>query len=92
MKISFEYFAQVRKAAGVEKEALELADGTDLLAALALAAEKHGAEFRALLHDDTGAVRASIIVLVNGAATRRDQPRGLSDGDSISLLSAVAGG
>ncbi len=92
MKISFEYFAQVRKAAGAEREELELAGGTELEAALDSAAGKHGADFRSLVLDDSGSLRPSMIVLVNGQPAPRNEPQKLADGDSISLLSAVAGG
>jgi MoaD family protein len=92
MKISFEYFAQVRKATGTEKEELDLAEGTELQAALDSAAGKHGADFRSLVLDDSGSLRPSMIVLINGQATKRDEARKLAEGDSIALLSAVAGG
>ena len=92
MKISFEYFAQVRKITGTEKEELDLAEGTELQAALDSAAGKHGEEFRSLVLDDSGRLRPSMIVLINGQAAKRDEARELANGDSISLLSAVAGG
>jgi molybdopterin converting factor small subunit len=92
MKVSFQYFAQVRKAAGIDSEDLEVAPDADLAAALTAAAEKHGDAFRAVVLDEEGKPQPSVILLVNGQAARRDDPPQIRDGDSISLLSAVAGG
>lgn len=92
MKISFSYFAQVRQAAGAETEQLDIAAGSDLAAALALAAEKHGDAFRKLVLDDFGVVRPSMLVLVNGVPAQRGGTRQLADGDEVTLLSAVSGG
>lgn len=92
MKVKFEYFAQVRKAAGVESETLELGEATELAAALAQVAGQRGEDFRAIVLDEAGAVRPSLLVVVNGQPATRGQARELADGDSVSLLSAVAGG
>lgn len=92
MKITFAYFAQVRAAAGVESETVERPGVTRLAEALAVLAERHGAEFRALVLDDAGTVRPSLLVLVNGQPAGRDASRTLADGDTVSLLSAVSGG
>jgi molybdopterin converting factor small subunit len=92
MKITFTYFAQVRAAAGVETEPVELAGTPRLAEALAGLAERHGPDFRALVLDDAGAVRPSLLVLVNGQPAGGDGGRTLADGDAVSLLSAVAGG
>jgi len=92
MNISLEYFAQVRRSAGTGGEELEVRDGSGLRDALGAAAALHGSEFRALVLDDDGAVRPSIVVLVNGTPARRDGNDPLAAGDTIALLSAVAGG
>ena len=92
MKITFRFFAQVRKAAGAESEAAEISDGADTSAALGELAAGHGEEFRSLVLDEAGKVRPSLVVLVNGTPAARGGGAKLSDGDQVSLLSAVAGG
>jgi molybdopterin converting factor small subunit len=92
MKIGMSYFAQIRVAAGMEGETFNLPAGSGLAGAVAAAAERHGGEFKALVLDDGGAVRGSVIALVNGVPVPRSGGRPLKDGDAVSLLSAVSGG
>jgi hypothetical protein len=49
MKITFNYFAQIRQKAGTESEAINVADGLTVLAALKTV--KHGDGFNGLLFD-----------------------------------------
>ena len=92
MKVTFSYFAQVRRAAGVETETVELPDGSELAAAVAEIADRHGDELKAIVLDDGGGVRPSILLLVNGAPVSRGASPALSDGSAVSVFSAVAGG
>jgi molybdopterin converting factor small subunit len=88
MKITFSYFAQIRKAAGTESETVSVADGTTVLAALKVV--NHGAEFKGLLFDDSGALRPVILLVVNDIPAAPD--RKLNDGDHVNVFSPVAGG
>lgn len=92
MQVEFKYFAQVRKAAGVDSEKLACADGTTVEAALAELGNRHGDDFRGLVLDDAGSVRPSIVVLVDGVPAARGKPFPLTDGAEVSILSPVAGG
>jgi len=92
MKVTFFYFAQVRRAAGLDSEAVELPAGADVAAAVRLLAEKHGTEFRKLVLDDAGGVRPSLLTVVNGLPALRAGGKPLADGDGVTLLSAVSGG
>jgi len=88
MKIVFNYYAQIRRAAGAETECVEVAAGATLLETLKTM--DHGAEFAALLFDAAGAPQPVILYLVNGRAATPEQR--LSDGDHVSVFSPVAGG
>lgn len=88
MKIKFNYFAQIRKAAGTESEAIDVADGSTVLAVLKTV--NHGAEFNGLLFDATGALRPVILFVVNDIPAAPD--RKLADGDTVNIFSPVAGG
>ena len=92
MLVTFKYFAQVRQAAGVESDQLALGDQADLRAALSELARRHGDRFRALVLDEGGAVRAGLLMLVNGQLVPRGEQRRLAEGDQVSLISALAGG
>ena len=91
MKVDVSYLGQLQQAAGVASERKECA-GTTLAELLNDVAEAHGPGFRAILLDDSGAVRPSVMVLVNDAPVSKDALPELSDGDAITLLTAIAGG
>jgi molybdopterin converting factor small subunit len=88
MKIKFNYFAQIRKKAGVESEMVDVANGATVLAALKTL--KHGDEFKGLLFDESGALRPVILLVVNEVPASPD--RKLNDGDCVQVFSPVAGG
>lgn len=88
MKITFGYFAQIRKAAGLESETISVPTGITVLAALKTV--KHGEEFNGLLFNGTGALRPVILFVVNDIPAAPDQK--LNDGDTVSVFSPVAGG
>jgi molybdopterin converting factor small subunit len=92
MRAVFHYHAQVRQAAGAESEPVELAGAPSLEEAMAALAARHGEDFRALVLDDAGRIRPSLLVLVNGQPAARGATRPLADGDVVTLLSAMAGG
>jgi len=92
MNISMQFFAQIRRATGTESDQLELDSGADTLALLKTAAHRYGPDFSALVVDENGSLRPSVILLVNGLPAPRDGSHILQDGDQVSLLSAVAGG
>jgi molybdopterin synthase sulfur carrier subunit len=92
MRIQTSYFAQIRQAAGADGAALELNDGATLAQALRAAAERHGDAFRKMLFDDSGRLRPSMILLVNGVPAAGGLETVLTNGDAVSLFSPVAGG
>jgi MoaD family protein len=92
MKVTLSFFGQIRKVTVLEKETLELPEGSNLLQAIAALTDSYGQDFSNIVSGDGGGVRSSIILLLNGVPANRDCSSALSDGDSVSLLSAVAGG
>ena len=92
MTVELSYYAQIRLAAGGASERVEAAAGTTVTALLQARAEKHGDAFRRLVLDDTGRVRAGIIVLVNDRPLGPGAAPTLAEGDRVSLFSPVAGG
>lgn len=88
MKVTFSYFAQIRQQAGCESECVEVPAGASSVDAMTHVS--HGKAFQSLLFDDVGAVRPSILWVVNGLPVTPEQP--LVDGDRVQLFSPVAGG
>ena len=88
MRITFKYFAQIRKQAGTETESIEIRDGatiTDALNSL-----DHGDGFRSIVFDESGSPRSIIMLIVNDLPVAPDHV--LGDGDHVQLFSPVAGG
>ncbi len=93
MRVSVRYMAQLRTAAGVAVEAVEI-DGR--LHGLGpwrpgLAA-RHGDGLRRLLLGDDGRIGPAILVIIGDAQIVTNELLSLKDGDVITLLSPVAGG
>lgn len=88
MNITISYFAQIRQAAGMESEPVEVPGGATVLDAVR--SVDHGAQFKALLFNESGALHPVILFLVNDIPAAPDRP--LKDGDRISIFSPVAGG
>lgn len=92
MKVTIEYFGQLRQAAGTAAEQVEAGTGATAQDVLKRAADRHGDAFRLIALGDDGAIRSSLMVLVNEAPIVKSRPYELKDGDRIRLLAAIAGG
>jgi molybdopterin converting factor small subunit len=88
MKVTFKYFAQIRKLAGTEIDTVEVEEGTT--AAAALQSIEHGEGFHSILFDESGSLRPVIMLIADGIPIDPDSV--LSDGVQIQLFSPVAGG
>jgi molybdopterin converting factor small subunit len=82
------YYAQIRRLAGVETDAIELPDGATVLEAVRAA--PGAAAARTMVLDDADRLQPVILAVVNGTPAAPD--RVLRDGDTITLFSPVAGG
>jgi molybdopterin converting factor subunit 1 len=81
MKIQVRYFAVFRERLGREEETIELADGADVAAALALLSARHEA---------VAQLAGKYQTAVNHSMVPRDTR--LADGDELALIPPVAGG
>ena len=88
MKITLSYFAQIRLQAGTETECVSVAEGATVQQALQ--GVDHGAGFRDMLFDSSGALRPMILLVVNGLPS--DPGCVLREGDQVQLFSPVSGG
>ena len=91
MNVTVHYFGQLRNHAGVESESREVASG-DIMELARSLSEADGEDFqRALLADD-GSLRPSVMLLVNESPVQKDALPQLKDGDTLTLMTAIAGG
>ena len=92
MKVTVHYLAQLRRAAKLAAEEVELEAPATLANVLALLVQRHGDELRRMLLDDAGSLRSGLLVFVNDEQAVHPEQIFLKDGDSITFLSPIAGG
>lgn len=90
MKIQVELLAQLRVAAGTPTIGLDCPVGTTLAQALQRIAPQPGSELRALVVEDNGSVRSTILASIGGRQVRGE--RVLADGETIVLGTPISGG
>lgn len=92
MKVTVNYFGQLRQLAGRDAESRDRDAGLTLGDLLADAAREHGEEFKSILMDDAGELRPFLLILVNGTAVSKSASLTLQDGDEVTLLTPLSGG
>ncbi len=90
MKVEVSYVAQVRSAAGVGAETVELPAAATAGELAAKVADAHGQTLRGLLLDADGQVRKTILVFINNRQSGSATP--LKDNDRVTFLSPLSGG
>jgi molybdopterin converting factor small subunit len=91
MQITIQYFAQVRAAAGTESEPMSLPDGASVETAILAAVQQHP-DLAGLAMTPQGAVRPSLLVLVNDQPPADGLATVLRDDDLLAIFSPVSGG
>lgn len=92
MKITVHLLGQLRHAAGRDAIVIEAPPNTTLTDVIRQAAANYDAAFRAIVFNETGALRPSLMVLYNETPIDKDSLPTLRDGDQITLLTAISGG
>ncbi len=92
MRVTVQYSAQARQAAGRSYEEIVLPDNATLTALLQHLAQSHGDLMRRLLLDADNNPHPSVLIFVNEEQVTWSAPPVLHDGDDIILLSPVSGG
>jgi len=92
MQITVEYAAQLKRAAGVASESVDLDEPSTFSQLLERVADKHGDPLRGLLFDENDRVHPSLLLFLGDEQIRGDASIELSDGDVVSLLTPISGG
>jgi molybdopterin converting factor small subunit len=92
MQVTVEYTAQIKRAAGLASETLDMADGATLSQLITqLAAGRDEALQRMLVTGD-GVPQPTLLVFVRDEQRRLDDATPLADGDVVTFLSPISGG
>ena len=93
MSLKIIYTGQLASIAGFSEEVVEVPDGENLGAVVKAAVERLGSEFEALLCDESGGLRPTILVAVDGSQATGEREAMLLDGvREVMFMAPVAGG
>jgi len=90
IRISIQYLAQVKRAAGCAVESVEMPIGCTLRDTLRALAGRHDSVFRTMVLDEASEPRRSLLYFVGDSPAEPGQV--LGDGDAITVLAPMAGG
>ncbi len=92
MNVTVEYAAQLKRAAGIASETIEIDVPCTLQDLISNLANKHDDSLRNLLFDSDGNLQRSILVFVGDHQVRWDEQLELKDSDVVTLLPPISGG
>ena len=92
MNITAVYTTQLKAALGVAAESLDVADEATIGTLIAALSDRHADDFTRLVLDDAGNLLPSIILCIGDEQVAPGSNQPLSDGDSVTFLSAISGG
>jgi MoaD family protein len=91
--VTVRYYNMLRLHTGLKCERVELPEGTEVVDALCLLAERHGAAFAGMLLSADGEPASHLVVFVNQQLVVAGGPAPpLADGDEVKLFPAISGG
>lgn len=92
MRITLQYATQVKRAAGVGSETLDVPSPCGITDVIRLAAERRGEALRKLMLDEQGRVQPSLLVFVHDRQLGRDEVIALQEGDVVTIMAPISGG
>lgn len=92
MKVRVLYTTQLKMALGLAGEDVILNDGGTLAQLVEQLSQRHGARFRNLMMDGQGKLLPSILLCLGNEQAIDGTSLRLSDGDEVTILSAISGG
>lgn len=92
MKVTVNYLAQLKQAAGISSESIDLDTACSIQDLVIQLAENYGEPLRSFLLDSGGSLRQSILLIIDETQVHWETPVQLKEGDVITFLSPLAGG
>lgn len=84
--------AQLKTAAGIGNEQMDVPEGCTAKKLLPLIAEVHGPQLRRALLDEDNALQATILMFVGETQVTAQADVPLADGSEVTFLAPIAGG
>lgn len=92
MRVTVQYMAQLKRAAGLGSELVEVDPGCTVAGLLLQLAQRKEEAFRAMVLDRNGGLQPSLLVFVGEEQRRSDSDEPLPEGACVTLLTPMAGG
>lgn len=92
MRVTVEFFAQLRQLTGTASETLDLEPPCTAQELVQRLAGRYGDEFRSLVMKADDQIGGSVLVFVGDEQILWSDPHWLSDGDSVCIATPIAGG
>lgn len=90
MRVRTLYFARLKELTGREAEELEVPEGSRCIDVIRAMADRHGEALRSYLFDESGALRRSFAIALNG---ERSSPEAeVREGDTVVVIPPISGG
>lgn len=92
MRITVQFSAQLRAAAGSAARTIDAAEGATAQEVIREVAAHHGDDLRSLLLDTAGALQPSVLVFAGGEQVLWETPAPLRADQTLYLTTPIAGG
>lgn len=92
MIVRVQYTTQLKTAIGHPEESIYVEEGTTLQQLFQSLRERHAEQFEELVLDDGGELLPSILLCVDDQQVAADDAIELTDGATVTFLSAISGG
>jgi MoaD family protein len=90
LKVKTLYFARLRELTGREAEELDVTEGSRCIDVVRAIAERYGEGLRRYLFDESGALRRSFAIALNGERAAPETE--VRDGDTVVVIPPISGG
>jgi len=84
------YFARLKELTGREAEELEVPEGSRCIDVIRAMADRYGEALRSYLFDESGALRRSFAIALNGE--RASPEAEVREGDTVVVIPPISGG
>lgn len=92
MKVTIEFFGQIRQAAGKDEEVVEIEEAATPRTTVQRLAETSGEPLRSHLLGEGGELRPSLVLVIGDEQIELDSDKPLTDGERLTILPPIAGG
>ena len=92
MQLKIRYETLLKRAAGVARQSIDVAETQDVRDIVGELASQANNKVRSMLVDAAGNMQPSLLIFANDCQVNASDSCPLSDGDEITLMSPISGG